>query len=314
MNDFRKDTILFTFAQMDCTILEHIVVDELKQPTRCIDFLIGKFDIYPTRNALKKAISRDEILVNGKLASTGLWLKVGDRIELLESLRKAPKELDYDIPIVYEDEFLIVVNKPPGLLTSGNHYDTLVNAMVGKGELSNASDAWAWFRPLHRLDRATGGLVMMSKTASVHRALADQFENRAITKTYHAIVKGGFPLEGTIDTEVDGKNAQTDFRVVQKVESVKSGELSLVELRPRTGRTHQLRIHCSEIGHPIIGDKLYDESKITLSHKGLFLVATGLKFVHPRTQQELHVQIELPPKFNSLLDREKRWYERVKKS
>jgi 23S rRNA-/tRNA-specific pseudouridylate synthase len=96
------------------------------------------------------------------------------------------------------------------------------------------------------------------------------------------------------------------------VESVKSGELSLVELRPRTGRTHQLRIHCSELGHPILGDKLYDESKNTLSHKGLFLVATGLKFVHPETQQELNIQIDLPPKFTSLLEREKRWYERVK--
>jgi tRNA pseudouridine65 synthase/23S rRNA pseudouridine1911/1915/1917 synthase len=193
VNDFRKDTILFTFAKMDYTVLEHIVVDELKEPTRCIDFLIGKFDMYPTRNALKKAISREEILVNGKLASTGLWLSEGDRIELLESLRNAPKELNYDIPIVYEDEYLIVVNKPPGLLTSGNHYDTLVNAMVGKVELSNAADAWTWFRPLHRLDRATGGLVMMSKTASVHRAMAAQFEIRAIAKTYHAVVKGGFP-------------------------------------------------------------------------------------------------------------------------
>ncbi|MFZ9029586.1 MAG: RluA family pseudouridine synthase [Crocinitomicaceae bacterium] len=299
---------------MDYTILEHIAVDELKEPTRCIDFLIGKFHMYPTRNSLKKAIGRNEILVNGKFASTGLWLNEGDQIELLESLRKAPKELDYHIPIVYEDEYLIVVNKPPGLLTSGNHYDTLVNAMVGKGELSNASDAWAWFRPLHRLDRATGGLVMMSKTASVHRALADQFENRAIEKVYHAIVKGGFPLEGTIDTEVDGKNAQTDFRTVQKVESVKSGEISLVELLPKTGRTHQLRIHCSEIGYPIIGDKLYDESKNTLSHKGLFLVATGLKFVHPRTQKELNLRIDLPAKFISLLDREKRWFERVQKS
>ena len=314
MNDFPKDTILYTFAEMDYTILEHIVVDELKEPTRCIDFLIGKFDMYPTRNALKKAISRKEILVNGKLASTGLWLNAGDRIELLESLRKAPKELDYDIPIVYEDEFLIVVNKTPGLLTSGNHYNTLVNAMIGKGELSNAADAWNWFRPLHRLDRATGGLVMMSKTASVHRDLAGQLENRSIAKTYHAIVKGGFPLEGTIDAEVDGKSAQTDFRTVQKVKSVKSGELSMVELRPKTGRTHQLRIHCSELGHPILGDKLYDEGKNTLSHKGLFLAATSLKFLHPITQKELHIQIDLPPKFTSLMDREKRWYERVKKS
>lgn len=299
---------------MDYTILEHIVVDELKEPTRCIDFLIGKFDMYPTRNALKKAISRDEVLVNGKLATTGLWLSVGDQIELLESLRRAPKELDYDIPIVYEDEFLIIVNKPPGLLTSGNHYDTLVNAMVGKGSLSKASDAWTWFRPLHRLDRATGGLVMMSKTASIHRALADQFEKREIAKVYHAIVKGGFPLKGTIDTEVNGKNAQTDFETVQKVESVKSGQLSLVELRPRTGRTHQLRIHCSKIGHPIIGDKLYDESKKTLSHKGLFLAATSLKFLHPISNEEIYIQTNIPSKFKALLDREKRWYDRVKKS
>lgn len=299
---------------MDYTVLEQIIVEELSGQTRCIDFLIGKFEMYPTRNALKKAITREEILVNGKLASTGLWIKKGDRIELLESLRKAPKELDHTIPIVYEDEYLIIVNKSPGLLTSGNHYDTLVNAMVGKGELSNKSDAWTWFRPLHRLDRATGGLVLMSKTASVHRALAEQFENRQVEKVYHAIVKGCFPDCGTIDLEVNGKNAHTDFKTIQRVKSVKSGEVSLVELRPKTGRTHQLRIHCSELGHPIIGDKIYDDEKKTLSHKGLFLVATSLQFIHPVTLENLLIQIEIPSKFTAFLDRERRWHERVGKS
>jgi 23S rRNA-/tRNA-specific pseudouridylate synthase len=154
----------------------------------------------------------------------------------------------------------------------------------------------------------------MSKTSSVHRSLAVQFEERKVEKVYHAVVKGGFPDQGTIDSEVGGKSARTEFRTLQKVNSVKSGEISLVELRPKTGRTHQLRIHCSELGYPILGDKLYDEGKKTLSHKGLFLAAVRLEFFHPVTQELVVVQMETPPKFLSLLKRELKWYERVSKS
>ena len=299
---------------MDNIVLEKIKVTELEEPMRCIDWLIGKFQLYPTRSSLKKVIKRGEIFINGEPATTGKWIHVGDSIELLDSLRRLPKAIDIRIPILYEDDFIIVVNKPPGLLTSGNNYDTLVNAMIGKGTLSTRPDAWEWYRPLHRLDRSTGGLVLMSKTRAAHRELAEQFERREVDKIYQAIVKGSSPEEGNIDSKVCGKVANTTFKTLQKVNSVKSEKLSLLELRPKTGRTHQLRIHCAEIGYPILGDKLYDDVKKTLSHKGLFLVATGLKFFHPATNERVSIQIDTPSKFIALLEREKRWYDRVHKN
>lgn len=298
---------------MEYTILDTLIVSDLTESVRCIDFLIGKFEACSTRNALKKAFKRNEIMINGKIAGTGDWLHSCDIVELLETRGYKPKEFNIEIPIVYEDEYLIVVNKLSGILTSGNHFDTLVNAMVGKGILSSDPDAWDWFRPVHRLDRATSGLVILSKTAKVHRELVKLFEERRIEKVYVAIVKGEMESQGTIDHTIEGKVAQTEFKLLSQTRSVKSGTLSMIELKPKTGRTHQLRIHCSAIGHPILGDKLYDDPKRTISHKGLFLAAVRLKFIHPVTHNMLEVNISSPDKFRTLMEREERWFERVNK-
>lgn len=299
---------------MDYTILDKLTVSDIIEPIRCIDYLIGKFDACSTRNALKKAMKRGEVLVNRKPVNTGDWLQDGDTVELLETRGHKPKPLEIDIPIIYEDDHLIIVNKPAGLLTSGNHYDTLVNAMVGKGDLSKLPDAWDWFRPIHRLDRVTSGLVIFSKSASVHMKMVELFETREIEKVYVAIVKGEINGQGMIDQPIDGKIAKSEYRSLSKVNSVRNGVLSMIELRPKTGRTHQLRIHCAGIGHPIIGDKIYDEPGNTLSHKGLFLAAIGLHFRHPISGKEMHVEIDIPKKFSALMDREARWFDRIHNS
>lgn len=299
---------------MDYTILEEVIVSNIENPTRCIDFLVGKFEACSTRNALKKAMKRKEVLINDKAAKTGDWLKNGDKIVLLETRGHIPKALDLKIPIIYEDDFLLVVNKPAGILTSGNQYNTLVNAIVGQGTLSMEPDAWDWFRPVHRLDRATSGLVILSKTASVHRALVKLFEERKIDKVYVAIVKGELASDGIISEKIDGREAISEYRLLSKVKSVKNGVLSLVELRPKTGRTHQLRIHCASLGHPILGDKIHDDPSNTLSHKGLLLAAISIKFQHPFTKEDLDITIPVPYKFQALLEREERWFERVNKS
>lgn len=299
---------------MDYTILEELTVSNIEGPTRCIDFLVGKFEACSTRNALKKAIKRKEILLNGNIANTGDWLKNGDKIALLETRGHIPKALDLKIPIIYEDDFLLVVNKPAGILTSGNQYDTLVNAMVGRGNLSQAPDAWDWFRPVHRLDRSTSGLVLLSKTAFVHRALVKLFEGRKIEKVYVAIVKGEIDNKGVIDEKVDGRDAVTEYNVLRRVDSVKNGVLSMVDLKPKTGRTHQLRIHCAGLGYPILGDKIHDNPEKTLSHKGLFLAAVRITFKHPVTGEIIDVSISAPKKFNALMEREQRWFDRINKS
>ena len=294
-------------------IIDKHCVTQLKEKIRFVDYCIAIFPQLMTKNAVKKAIKRGELLVNDNIATTGHWVIVDDEIILIDAENRLPKPFPLDIPIVFEDNYLIIVNKPSGISVSGNLHRTLENAMVGKIQLSAEVDGQKWAKPVHRLDHATSGLVLLSKTATAHRKLAKLFENREIEKEYHAVITGKLSNEsGEIVNKINKQESITQYSQLKSIPSLRSGEMTLIKLFPRTGRTHQLRIHCAENDCPIVGDTVYGEEKNTLLHKGLFLASTRLKFIHPITDKKMDVSIEVPHKFMSLLEREERRWGKFK--
>lgn len=171
-------------------LIESHSVPNVPQNRRFVDYAIGIFERFTTRNAVKKAIIRGELHHNGKPAKTGTWIQPNDQIDWVDPEKHIPKAYPIDIPIVYEDDFFAVVLKPSGLVTSGNQHATLVNALIGKLKDSSQKDAYKWGRPVHRLDAATSGLVIVAKAANAHQHIQRQFEQRTIHKTYHAVVQG----------------------------------------------------------------------------------------------------------------------------
>lgn len=294
-------------------ILESHTVSEAISNVRLVDYCIGLFPQLPTRNAVKKAMKREEIVLNKEVGRTGLWVKQFDVIEFVDPRKKLPKPFPLKIDVVHEEDSFAVVLKPAGLVVSGNLHRTLENALIDQLQKSEAPDAIKWARPVHRLDGATSGLVILAKTLSAHHHFGKLFAERTIKKEYHAIVQG-VPDNQTISISVDGKQAESVLTRISSVPSLQNEQLSLVKLEPKTGRTHQLRIHCAEIGHPIVGDQLYGEQGSIMKHKGLFLAATSLTFDHPVTSEMVTISAPIPAKFNALLDREARRYDRLKKS
>jgi len=283
-------------SKLSMKILSTHIVGALTSPTRFSDYAIGIFPKFQTKQGTKKAIKKGEIILNNKKTETGRWLKDGDEIQWIEIEKKEIK----------------IVNKPAGLVTSGNQFKTLTNCLPQNLNFSNQPDALQRPQPVHRLDSQTSGLVLVGKTSKALIELGNIFKNRTISKIYQAIVVGKTEMEGIISQSIDNQEAITHFKTLKTISSLQNENISLLELSPKTGRTHQLRIHLSQIGHPIIGDKLYGKDGSILKHKGLFLAAIRLQFVHPITFEKLDIKIEMPYKFQSLLEREKRRWEKFR--
>ena len=286
-------------------VVETHNVPEVIVPIRLVDYCIGIFAQTPTKNAVKKAMKRGELMYNSSLATSGAWVKENDEIQLVDPQSKLPKAFPLAIEIIHEEDAFAVVFKPAGLVINGNQYRTLENALIDQVSKSEAPDALKWGRPVHRLDSATSGLVIIAKTLEAHRKFGDLFTNRQINKQYHAIVQGKLQSQ-LISMEVDGKSAESKLSVISSVQSLRNEFISLVLLEPTTGRTHQLRKHCAEIQHPIVGDQLYGESGNVMKHKGLFLAATSLEFNHPLSNEPMEISVPIPAKFEALLKREER--------
>ncbi|UKN02935.1 RluA family pseudouridine synthase [Paracrocinitomix mangrovi] len=283
-------------------------VPELVDPIRIYDYVNGLFDQLPSRKSVKKAIDKGEIKLNGENTQTGWWLKGGELIELIDLEVTPPKPYHLKLRVLFEDQYLAVIFKPAGLLSSGNAFKTVTNALLYNLEKSNASDALPWPLVVHRLDQQTSGLLIVAKSKTARIQLGKEFESGNIGKTYHAVVLGKPEASGLIDSDIDGKSAKTAFETLKTVPSVRSSNLSLVKLNPQTGRKHQLRIHLSEMGHAILGDPLYSPKELQLKNKGLFLCATDLKFTHPITQNLISISCEIPKKFGKRMESEKnRW-------
>jgi 23S rRNA pseudouridine1911/1915/1917 synthase len=283
-----------------------------------------------SRSQILRLIRSGLVAVDGHQARKGgEEVLAGQRIVVTaerEEMRARAEALP--LAIVYEDDDLVVVNKPAGMVVhvgAGVKSGTLVNALLHHiGKLSSAGGE---LRPgiVHRLDRMTSGLVIVAKNDAAHRALAAQFKARGVHKTYTVLVHGRVAQEQGEIREPIGRDpirrtrmkagglhprdAVTFYRVVRRFQ-----RFTLLEAEPRTGRTHQIRVHFSSIGHPIVGDTLYGApSKLPLERREVptlprtFLHATSLEFRHPRTGEVLSLKADLPPDLKLFLEEIGRW-------
>lgn len=287
-------------------IVETQVVPSNALPVRIDNYILNEFDIFPSRKSVKKAIKRGEIRVNGEIPEPFVIIQPGQLIDITESKETPAKTYDLDLRILYEDDWLAVVEKPPGLIINGNRFKTLENALPYSIEASKQKDALIKPRPVHRLDACTGGLVIAAKTSKAHVDLSHQFQHREINKRYRAIVIGKLDNDGVISYSIDGKEANTVYSSVEYIPSLKTGWLTLVDLWPMTGRYHQIRRHLSIMGFPVLGDKLYGTEGNILKSKGVFLWAVEISLKHPFYKWTLTITIKEAPKFETFINREKR--------
>jgi len=298
-----------------------------------------------SRARVQQLIDRGEVLVNGAPAKASLRLK-GDSEEQITitgpphalPLRAIAEEIALDI--VFEDDYLAIVNKPAGMMVhagagatdDARNRGTLVNALLH--HFKKLSAVGGDLRPgiVHRLDRATSGLMVVAKNDESHQRLAKQFSSREVHKTYLALVHG-WPKQdrGTIQSAISrhsqrrtrmttkgfgGRDAVTHYTVLRKLDAP-YGKFALVEVKIETGRTHQIRVHMSSIGHPVVGDALYGapgELKsqsnkrrdpgmpATLALARNFLHSATLEFIHPRTKEPLKFSRPLPKELENLLE------------
>lgn len=287
------------------------IVPEISEQIRLIDYALKVIETLPTRSGIKKAIKRGQLLLNGQRTNESVWVNPGMVLAHVQEEGSTKKVFEFEVEVVFEDEHLALVNKPAGLPVSGNFFRTLQNALPYNLEKSAHQNALPQPLPVHRIDAGTSGLVMVAKTSLVRSELGKQFEQHIIQKNYHAVVIGKPALSGVMEHPIEGKTAKSSYNRLSVARSIKYSYLSLLQLTPLTGRTHQLRIHCANMGHPILGDKHYTPEGLLFKGKGLFLAATGILFIHPATAKKTEVFIEVPAKFNALLKREQERWERV---
>jgi 23S rRNA pseudouridine1911/1915/1917 synthase len=286
--------------QAKVCILESHIAKKQKEQIRIQEYAVGIFNTVPTKSGIKKAIKKKLILVNGLPTSTARIIIGGEKITLLNPKNKPlRKSLILRLAITFEDDYLAIIEKPPGILVNGNKFKTIDNALQQNLKKSSQIDA-VRPRPIHRLDYPTSGLLLIGKTSSTIRALNQLFENKKIKKKYYAITIGKMNLKGAIKTNINKKTAITNYKTIQSVKSNRFEFLNLVELSPKTGRRHQLRIHLSSIGNPILGDQEYGIKSLILKGKGLYLHASQLDFTHPITKDKLSITSNLPKKFKMI--------------
>ena len=249
-----------------------------------------------TKSAIKKAIKKNLVRVNGEIASTAIYIRGGEEISLTIEKATSKPALKLDLKILYEDEHLAVIEKPAGIPVSGNSFRNISNALEMNLKESKDQDA-IHARPVHRLDQPTTGALLIGKTSSSIRVLNKMFEDHQVQKIYYAIVIGDINDSGSLDSSVDGKDAKTLFQRIDSVASERFGSLSLLRLEPKTGRRHQLRMQLSDRSNPILGDRSYGRDGLILKGKGLYLHAFSLSFVHPYSKEQIHVHSPLPKKF-----------------
>ena len=296
--------------------MEKIIVDT--ENVR-LDAYIAKKYTDLSRTMAQKLVEEGNILVNGKSKKISYKVQKGDEIELTipEAKEIGIKPENIDVEVIYEDKDIIVVNKPKGLVVhpaNGNPDGTLVNAIMAicKGSLSGIGGE---IRPgiVHRLDKDTSGLLIIAKNDQAHINMSKQIKDRQVKKIYIALVKGRTKEEeATINMPIgrstkdrkkmavrkDGKEAITHFKVLRRYNNY-----TLLEVKIDTGRTHQIRVHMAEIGHPVVGDMVYSNGKNEFGIQGQMLHAKSLDFKHPITGKQMHLEAELPDYFTEVLEK-----------
>ena len=288
----------------------NIKVEE--EQKRIDTYLASKTDF--SRNKIQKLIKNKHITLNDQEISSNTSVHEGDVIQINDVKEEQTiKGEDIDLDIIYEDDYLLIINKPSGMVVHpapGHHSSTLVNALVGRFSLSNKDE----LRPgiVHRIDKDTSGLLIIAKTDEAHEKLSEMIKNKEVERKYIALVNGVIKHEtGTIDapigrdissrqkmavTDINSKDAITHFKVLKRFKNH-----TLIECKLDTGRTHQIRVHMAYIGYPIVNDPLYGKSKKTTSF-GQMLHSYSIKFIHPMTNKLISFEIPLPKEFDELLN------------
>ena len=267
-----------------------------------------------SRSKVQKLIKDKLVLKNGNTLNSSYLVTTGEEIDILEKEKENSIE-NYNIPldIVYEDDYLIIINKQSGLVVHpapGHSNDTLVNALVNKYKLSNVD----FTRPgiVHRIDKDTSGLIVVAKDDDTHEKLSEMIKEKKVERIYWALVEGVIKHDtGTIDapigrdtvnrqkmmiTDKNSKEAITHFKVLKRYKNN-----TLVECKLETGRTHQIRVHFNYIGFPIVGDPVYGRRHNNDSF-GQYLHSKSIKFIHPITNKELYFESDLPLEFKQKIE------------
>jgi 23S rRNA pseudouridine1911/1915/1917 synthase len=284
--------------------------------TRIDKYLSNELDEI-SRSTIQSLIDEDYILVNGESTKSSYKLKENDLIEIFETELNSKEITPMNIPleIVYEDDDLLIVNKPSGMVVHpapGHYKDTMVNALMYHFEsLSNINGS---LRPgiVHRLDKDTSGLLMVAKNNYAHEKLAEELQLKETKREYIALVEGVIKNKrGKINAPIGrdphnrlrmsiisgGKSAVTHFEVIEVF-----NDMTLIKCRLETGRTHQIRVHMKYIGHPLVNDELYG---IKIDDFGQYLHAKIIGFTHPRTNEWMSFDSELPEEFKEFLRKKK---------
>lgn len=288
---------------------------KVEQAAVRLDKYVSEIDESISRSKAKSMIENGDILVNQKIVKPKYITKVDDVISISisdpEMIDLTPEDIPLDI--VYEDDDVLVVNKPQGMVVhpaAGHASNTLVNALLFHSPLSQINGN---LRPgiVHRIDKDTSGLLMVAKNDSAHQALSEQLKNKTNIRKYFALVHGEFKENrGTITAPIGrspkdrkkqaivpgGRDAITHFKVVERF-----ANYTLIECQLETGRTHQIRVHMKYINHPVVGDPLYGPNK-TIKGNGQFLHAKELGFVHPKTEQLMDFTVPVPKIFENTLN------------
>jgi 23S rRNA pseudouridine1911/1915/1917 synthase len=289
-----------------------IIVEEDLSDIRIDKYLIDKLDI--SRSKIQKLIESDNILVNSKSIKNSYIVRIDDEIRIDEDFKENtdinPENIHLDI--VYEDECLLVVNKPSGMVVHpalGHYSNTLVNALLYHCNLSNND-----IRPgiVHRIDKDTSGLLLVAKDDNTHVYLSEEIRKKKVTRKYIALVNGVISHDtGTIDapigrdiknrkkmavTDMNSKSAVTHFSVLERYKNA-----TLVECILETGRTHQIRVHMNYIGYPIVNDSVYGYKK-TINEYGQMLHAKTIGFIHPITKEYMEFTKEPEEEFINILN------------
>jgi len=289
-------------------------VKTITSNTRFSDYVIEHFPVLPSKKSIKNAIKSGCFTLNGLTATTGMWVQNGDVIKYNPTEKSEPKKYELKLDVIYEDDDLAVINKPAGIPVNGHYFKTVENALPFNLKETASENQYFKPRPVHRLDSQTSGLLIISKTHKAHMNLSKQFETGEVKKEYSAVVQGLVEESGMIDSPIESREAKSIYNPVRSTNSIKNGHLTLLRLKLLTGRTHQLRIHLAEIGHPIVGDKLHGEEDNTFTGKGLFLASVKIQFKHPSSGNDMKFEIDIPGKFESLLSREDRRWRRLKQN
>ncbi len=273
-----------------------------------------------SRSFIASLIEDGEVIVNNRKTTKSYKVSQGDEVQVTFSDATELEAIPQDIPldVIYEDEDIIVVNKPKGMVVhpaAGNPDGTLVNALLHhcKGQLSGINGV---LRPgiVHRIDKNTSGLLVVAKSDRAHASLSEQIKEHSMTREYRAVIYGHLKeTEGTVDapigrstvdrkrmcvTDKNSKNAVTHYTVLEEFR-----DFSYISCKLETGRTHQIRVHMSYIGHPLAGDDVYGPKKVITELSGQCLHAIRLGFVHPVTGEYMEFSSQLPEYFNKFLEK-----------